>query len=579
VRLASFVLLASAAALVIACGAGPGQDAGPPLVTVTLSLDGHGHGRVAGAGLDCGTLCTVQVARGSHVSLRATPAADSDFVAWGGALPGSAAPAAELQVLGDTSIRARFERAVDVRVSVTGTGHGQVSGASEDCLGSCTTRLRLPTTLNLTAHPELGTRFDGWTGACAGTRPDCQLELDLSAPAQVDLEAGFRQAHRFSRNAGGPDVDSAEDVAVSATGDVAAVGHFSMQPWIAVYAANGSVRFERVLAPTEGHAVAEAVAFDAQGNLFVAGSFGGRVDFGGGPLESLDGEDVYVASFTPDGQHRFSRRFGGAGPQRAVDLAIASSGELLLVGEFEGTLAFDRNVLVSSGRWDAFLAELAPDGSPLRAQRFGGPETDDQLVRVVPGPDGGVLALGSVQGSVRLECLDRDGESQWSHDLARDYRVSSIDHYGLGLGVTPTGEIVVAVPRNYFSYDAYLARYTPEGVLAAEMDLDHLRLNDLVVDHAGDIVLVGEVLKGVDLGGGELGKGIVLAKLDRGFGHRWSLGFDTPRASQTAFAVAVGPDGTIAMGGENIERLDFGGGPLGDDDRSLTDAWLAVFNH
>lgn len=56
------------------------------------------------------------------------------------------------------------------------------------------------------------------------------------------------------------------------------------------------------------------MAVDLDDNLVSTGYFSGTVDFGGGPL-TVNGPfgDAYVASVDADGQHRWSRAFGGAG--------------------------------------------------------------------------------------------------------------------------------------------------------------------------------------------------------------------------------------------------------------------------
>ena len=58
------------------------------------------------------------------------------------------------------------------------------------------------------------------------------------------------------------------------------------------------------------------VALDPDGNIIITGSFTGRVDFGGGALVSAGSTDIFVAKYTQDGVHVWSRRFGGVGRRR-----------------------------------------------------------------------------------------------------------------------------------------------------------------------------------------------------------------------------------------------------------------------
>jgi hypothetical protein len=67
----------------------------------------------------------------------------------------------------------------DVRVSVTksGSGSGVVTSTPPaiNCGASCAASVPLGTTITLSAQPDPDSRFDGWSGACAGAGP-CTLE-------------------------------------------------------------------------------------------------------------------------------------------------------------------------------------------------------------------------------------------------------------------------------------------------------------------------------------------------------------------------------------------------------------------
>jgi hypothetical protein len=46
-----------------------------------------------------------------------------------------------------------------------------------------------------------------------------------------------------------------------------------------------------------------SVAFDNSGNVVITGYFQGTVDFGGGPLISAGGRDIFLAKFDANGTH------------------------------------------------------------------------------------------------------------------------------------------------------------------------------------------------------------------------------------------------------------------------------------
>ena len=62
-----------------------------------------------------------------------------------------------------------------------------------------------------------------------------------------------------------------------------------------------------------------AIAVDGARNVLVTGEFRGTVDFGGGPLSSAGDRDIFLAKYDAAGAHLWSQRFG---PQRGTgDLA------------------------------------------------------------------------------------------------------------------------------------------------------------------------------------------------------------------------------------------------------------------
>lgn len=117
--------------------------------------------------------------------------------------------------------------------------------------------------------------------------------------------------------------------------------------------------------PSKAATYTYSIAADAVGNVLLAGFFGQQVDFGGDPLNVGAGDffDAFVAKFTPDGQHIWSRRAGGTTPglyETGLGIAADPSGNVLVTGEFSTTICFGLDTLTSTGDFDAFLAKLPP---------------------------------------------------------------------------------------------------------------------------------------------------------------------------------------------------------------------------
>lgn len=199
----------------------------------------------------------------------------------------------------------------------------------------------------------------------------------LTSAGQADVVLASYDAdgaHLWSKRLGGTSGDTSHGVAVGPSGTIALVGHFQgtadfggaplraeggLEGFVASYAPTGTHRWSKRLGGPLFD-IARGVAVDGVGNLFIAGSFGDSVDFGGGPLTSAGNMDVFVAGYGPSGQHRFSQRFGGALDDSAWALAVGADGALVVTGEFQDTVDFGGGPLTRVGGADVFLLQLAP---------------------------------------------------------------------------------------------------------------------------------------------------------------------------------------------------------------------------
>src|SRR5262249_8206046 len=108
-----------------------------------------------------------------------------------------------------------------------------------------------------------------------------------------------------------------------------------------------------------------AIARDAMGDVVVTGSFASTIDFGGGPLTSAGFTDIFLAKFDLAGNHVFSKRFGDPVDQRAEGVAVDTADNVLLTGYFIGTVDFGGGLLASTGGTDIFVAKFDSMGGHL----------------------------------------------------------------------------------------------------------------------------------------------------------------------------------------------------------------------
>jgi hypothetical protein len=155
--------------------------AGAPLqYQLGVGSTGTGSGAIDVGGSNCGAACSMTFDAGSTATLTATPAADSLFKGWsGGGCAGTAGCTVTLD--GDTFVNATFDKKqYTLTAAKAGTGTGRVSGNGIDCGNSCSATLDIGTPVSLTAAPDAGMVFSGWSGACTGTGA-CSFALNAAA--------------------------------------------------------------------------------------------------------------------------------------------------------------------------------------------------------------------------------------------------------------------------------------------------------------------------------------------------------------------------------------------------------------
>jgi hypothetical protein len=123
--------------------------------------------------------------------------------------------------------------------------------------------------------------------------------------------------------------------------------------------------------------IATGVAVDASNNVVVTGQFNGRVDFGGGPYTSVN-NDVFVAKYAGStGAYMWSKHVTGPGWENATGVAVDSTGNVAVTGNFDNAIDFGGGALSTAGSGDIFVAKLSgASGAQLWARRFGGSTND-----------------------------------------------------------------------------------------------------------------------------------------------------------------------------------------------------------
>ncbi len=140
---------------------------------VNVSKAGAGSGTVTSTpgGINCGANCSAFFAGDSTPTLTATPNAGSVFTGWSGSCSGTGT--CNLSMNGQKNVTATFApQQFTLSVAKAGTGSGTVTSSPTgiNCGADCTEAYNNGTSVVLTAAPNAGSTFAGWSGGgCSGT--------------------------------------------------------------------------------------------------------------------------------------------------------------------------------------------------------------------------------------------------------------------------------------------------------------------------------------------------------------------------------------------------------------------------
>lgn len=182
---------------------------------------------------------------------------------------------------------------------------------------------------------------------------------------------------------GGPKFDRGDAIAMDDAGNLFVGGFFSdsmlwegnwyvangpSDMFLTKYSPDGQMHWIKTFGGSSFD-VCYGIELDGNGYLYMAGHFWG--DWLGDSIsvsnDSTD-QEALVVKLDTAGNVIWATAMGGYGNDRAYDVAIHSDGNLYVTGYFTDTVQIANDSLFGEGSFDAFIAKLDSNGTPLWAR-------------------------------------------------------------------------------------------------------------------------------------------------------------------------------------------------------------------
>ncbi|MEI6467714.1 MAG: Ig-like domain-containing protein, partial [Verrucomicrobiota bacterium] len=265
----------------------------------------------------------------------------------------------------------------------------------------------------------------------AGTFTDAAGNANLAAELSLANDIGFA----WARTWGASGRDQVLATGIDADGNVYSAGRFTgtvdFDPGAGVSVATSAgdadgfvTKFDRqgnfLWVRTWGGAGTDevrALAVDATGGVYLAGSFSGTMDLDPGvpavPATAKGANDLFVVKLNAAGQFQWGLGLGGSGPDEARALAVDAVGSVYVGGAFSAQVDFDpgagTRMLGAAGANDGFVLKLDPSGALMWAITLGG-KGSDQINALALDARGEIYVAGVFSDTVDFD----PGPDLWS---------------------------------------------------------------------------------------------------------------------------------------------------------------------
>jgi hypothetical protein len=356
------------------------------------------------------------------------------------------------------------------------------------------------------------------------------------------------------------------------------------------------------IAKSDNKSQGRSLYYDSSSNVYTIGQFSGTLSFD--PNVSLDTftspgtYSMILTKYNKDGVYLWSKAFGDAGTSytRPKDVRVDSSGNIIILGDFNGTIDADPGVgtqtLTSNGSQDLVIIKLDSNGDYVAGLAIGNTGYDESEGLEVDSL-GNIYYVGTIQtrgvdtdfdptggtdnltgfGSydVFVTKLNSNNTYAWTY-----YIGGTGSEWGGGVDIDASGNVYfsckysltidldpAAPTQNVTAIgvaDVFLVKMNSSGVYQDSMsiggDLDDY-IYDIHVDTNGDVLMAGSHKStnfDFDPSGASFNKATVgsndlyFAKYDSSFNLLWANSLGSVE-SERLHAIEVGSDGSVYVAG------------------------------
>lgn len=163
--------------------------------------------------------------------------------------------------------------------------------------------------------------------------------------------------------------------------------------FLAKYDANGNVLWATSFGGS-GWDYGEAAVADDRGDIYVTGEMTAIVTTDTATLPQLDTSSMFIAKYSLTGELQWRNHFHSDYRSKGATLVMDAHGDLVIAGKFTGALDLNGVVITSAGKKDVFITKFDPAGKCLWGVRAGGAD-DDAINDVAIDSSGNILVAGT----------------------------------------------------------------------------------------------------------------------------------------------------------------------------------------